>query len=141
MNISEENNLTEVLRKRIFITKMICNHKEGIQIETEESEESEKILEQSPAPEPETCETNQLFVPESLFRANLDSYTCGVKWNPLGDRIAVATERRIHVFHDVLAGENSSMTIKHAEVREGTSSLRDFNSYSSPLSVCMTGTG
>ena len=126
MNISEENNLTEVVRKRIFITKMICNHKEGIQIETEESEESEKssgqILEQSPAPEPETCGTNQLFVPESLFRANLDSYTCGVKWNPLGDRIAVATERRIHVFHDVLAGENSSMTIKHAEVREGMSS-------------------
>ena len=97
---------------------MISNHKEGIQIVTED-EESEKnngkILEQSPAPEPETCETNQLFVPESLFRANLDSYTCGVKWSPLGDRVAVATERRVHVFNDVLAGESSSISIKHAE--------------------------
>ena len=93
---------------------MICNETERIQITTEESENNcVKTLGQSPASE--TRDINQLFVPESLFRANLESYTCGVKWSPLG-RCAVATERRVHVFNDVLAGETSSISIKHAEV-------------------------
>ena len=94
---------------------MICNDKERILIKTEESEKNPgKTLEESPVPD--TREINQLFVPESLFRANLDSYTCGVKWSPLGERCAVATERRVHVFNDVLAGDSSSISIKHAEV-------------------------
>ena len=95
---------------------MICNDKERILIKTEESEKTPgKTLEQSPYPVPDTREINELFVPESLFRANLDSYTCGVKWSSLGDRFAVATERRVHVFNDVLAGDSSSVSIKHAE--------------------------
>ena len=115
MNISEENDLTEGDRKRIFITKMICNDNEGTQNNTEKSETNhEKPLEKAPVSN-DTPETDQLFVPQSLFRANLDSYTCGVKWSPLGDRVAVATERRVHVFNDVLAGESSSISIKHAE--------------------------
>ena len=91
--------------------KMICNEKETIHITADESENNH--LGQSPASE--TREIDQLFVPESLFRANLDSYSCGVKWSPLG-RCAVATERRVHVFNDILAGETSSISIKHAEV-------------------------
>ena len=95
---------------------MICTENERIQMTTEESDiNPEKTLEQSP----EVSEPgDQLFVPESLFRANLESYTCGVKWSPQGDRLAVATERRVHVFHDVLAAETSSISIKHAEVRD-----------------------
>ena len=87
--------------------KMICNETERVQ-----TEESEKILRQSPEIS-ETCE--ELFVPESLFRANLDSYTCGVKWSPQGEKVAVATETRVHVFSEVLAGETRSISIKHAE--------------------------
>ena len=91
--------------------KMICNEQETIHITADESEINH--IGQSPASE--TREIDQLFVPESLFRANLDSYSCGVKWSPLG-RCAVATERRVHVFNDILAGETSSISIKHAEV-------------------------
>ena len=106
------------------MTKMISTENERIQMTSEESEitPEKTLLEQSPASETD----DQLFVPESLFRANLESYTCGVRWSPQGERLAVATERRVHVFNDALAGQTSSISIKHAEVNLQFISLKSF---------------
>ena len=64
------------------------------------------------------ADTGELFVPEPISRASLDTYTCGVSWSHYGDSCAVATDTRVHIFPDVQdgdVGERSSVSIKQAE--------------------------
>jgi len=72
-----------------------------------------------PQPDPDSysdgSDSAQLFVPECLFRAPLDSYTCGVRWSPQGETCAVATETRVHVFSQFDGERSARSSVKQAE--------------------------
>ena len=55
----------------------------------------------SSADQAESLPTENLFVPEPVYSASLDTFTCGVSWSPAGDSCAVATQTRLHVFAGV----------------------------------------
>ena len=62
----------------------------------------------SSADQAESLPTETLFVPEPVYSASLDTFTCGVSWSPAGDSCAVATHTRLHVFAGVGGGQDLS---------------------------------